>query len=69
MTPSTAPTPPTPFRREPLVLDCTDCPGYDTEACDDCLVRVVLDHEERRAVQVMADAGLLDEAVRLRLVG
>jgi hypothetical protein len=59
----------TPFRRQPIILDCSDCPGYDTEACDDCLVRVVLDEDERRAVGLIADAGLLDEAVRLRLVG
>lgn len=60
------------------ILDCSDCVGRETAACDDCLVKfivdldderpVVLDDETARAVRVLDDAGLVRGAGRLRAV-
>lgn len=60
------------------VLDCSDCVGRESAACDDCLVKfivdldderpVVLDDETARAVRVLDDAGLVKGAGRLRAV-
>lgn len=62
------------FRRlgdeEPaLTIDCAVCEALDTDACDDCVVSylvgheagtpVILDREEKRAVDLLADAGLV----------
>lgn len=53
-------------------IDCDTCRMLDTEACDDCVVTVLLsdgpldlDDAERRALDTLADAGLTP---RLRLV-
>ncbi|MEQ8841247.1 MAG: hypothetical protein RIB98_09720 [Acidimicrobiales bacterium] len=50
-------------------IDCAVCEVRDTDACDDCVVSylvgheagtpVVLDAEEKRAVELLADAGLV----------
>ncbi|MDW3218548.1 MAG: hypothetical protein R8F63_08015 [Acidimicrobiales bacterium] len=52
-----------------LTIDCAVCVALDTAACDDCVVTclvghevgtpVVLDPEERRAVDLLAEAGLV----------
>jgi hypothetical protein len=52
-----------------LTIDCDLCVAQHTDACDDCVVSylvgheagtpVVLDSEERRAVELLADAGLV----------
>lgn len=52
-----------------LVIDCDMCAMAHTEACDDCVVSylvghvvgtpVVLDFEERRAYELLNDAGLV----------
>jgi len=52
-----------------LTIDCAVCEVRDTDACDDCVVSylvghevgtpVVLDAEEKRAVELLADAGLV----------
>jgi hypothetical protein len=57
-------------RTEPaLTIDCAVCVAQDTDACDDCVVSylvgheadtpMVLDAEELRAVELLADAGLV----------
>lgn len=60
------------------VLDCSECAGRQTDACDDCIVaflidrdeagRAVLDGDEVRAVRVMSDAGLVPSVRHLRAV-
>lgn len=60
------------------VLDCSDCVGRESAACDDCVVKFVLDcaddgtvavdHEDLRAIGVLADAGLVPRVRRLRAV-
>lgn len=60
------------------ILDCSECVGRETDACDDCLVKfvvdlddergLVLDDETARAVRVLDDAGLVRGARRLRAV-
>lgn len=56
-----------------MLIDCDGCAMRDL-ACDDCVVRVLLDapdsslevdEDERRALSVLADCGLVP---RLRLV-
>jgi hypothetical protein len=52
-----------------LTIDCAVCEVRETDACDDCVVSylvgheigtpVVLDAEEKRAVDLLADAGLV----------
>ncbi|MFT7607482.1 MAG: hypothetical protein ACI9MX_000537 [Candidatus Aldehydirespiratoraceae bacterium] len=52
-----------------LIIDCDVCVARATDACDDCMVSylvgheagtpVVLDAEEKRAVELLADAGLV----------
>lgn len=52
-----------------LTIDCAVCEVRETDACDDCVVSylvgheidtpVVLDAEEKRAVELLADAGLV----------
>lgn len=52
-----------------LTIDCAVCEVRDTDACDDCIVSylvgheagtpVVLDADEKRAVELLADAGLV----------
>ena len=52
-----------------LTIDCAICVSRHTDACDDCIVSylvdhevdtpVVLDAEEQRAVDLLADAGLV----------
>ncbi|WP_421840028.1 hypothetical protein [Mycobacterium sp.] len=55
---------------EPVVIDCDDC-AVRGPGCRDCVVSVLLGtpetllHDERAALEVLADAGL---APRLRLV-
>ncbi|MGH3515857.1 MAG: hypothetical protein ACRDQ7_00250 [Haloechinothrix sp.] len=57
---------------EPLTIDCERC-DVRPQACSDCVVSVLLgapptvewDADERRAVDALADAGMLP---RLRLV-
>jgi hypothetical protein len=56
----------------PLLVDCDTCRMRDTDACSDCVVAVlladgplVLDGEEREALDALAGAGLVP---RLRLV-
>lgn len=54
---------------EGLTIDCDDCRFQNTDACDDCVVSficgrepddaVIIDAAERRAVRLLADAGLL----------
>lgn len=53
-------------------IDCDTCRMRETEACDDCVVNVLLaegpldlDEAEQQALDTLADAGL---APRLRLV-
>ncbi len=51
------------------MIDCDDCVMQHTETCDDCVVShlvghvagtpVVLDFEERRAYELLNDAGLV----------
>ncbi len=56
-----------------LVIDCTACLMAETAACDDCVVTyltaqagpLVLEAEERQAIDALAEAGLVP---RLRLV-
>jgi len=59
-----------PFSTEAaLTIDCEICEVRDTDACDDCVVSylvgheagtpVVLDADEKRAVDLLADAGLV----------
>lgn len=60
------------------ILDCSDCVGRESAACDDCLVKfivdldderpVLLDDETARAIRVLDDAGLVRGAGRLRAV-
>ena len=55
--------------QEGLTIDCDMCVMQHTEACDDCVVSylvghvagtpVVLDFEERRAYELLNDAGLV----------
>lgn len=60
-------------------LDCSTCVGHETEACDDCVVRFVVDRAvagapepervgdaEARAIRLFAEAGLLAEVRSLR---
>lgn len=52
-----------------LTIDCDVCAVRETDACDDCVVSylvgheagtpVVLDAEEKRAVELLAEAGLV----------
>jgi hypothetical protein len=52
-----------------LTIDCAVCVMQHTDACDDCVVSylvgheagtpVVLDTEEKRAVDLLAEAGLV----------
>ena len=52
-----------------LTIDCAVCEVRETDACDDCVVSylvgheagtpVVLDADEKRAVELLADAGLV----------
>ena len=52
-----------------LTIDCAVCTMRHTDACDDCVVSylvgheagtpVVLDAAEKRAVELLADAGLV----------
>lgn len=52
-----------------LTIDCSACVAQFSDACDDCVVSylinhepgtpVVLDDDERRAVELLADAGLV----------
>ena len=52
-----------------LTIDCAVCVARDTDACADCVVSyfvgheagtpVVLDHEEKRAVDLLTAAGLV----------
>ncbi len=52
-----------------LTIDCAVCEVRDTDACDDCVVSylvgheagtpVILDAEEKRAVDLLAEAGLV----------
>lgn len=58
-----------PSEQAPLVIDCDMCAMAHTETCDDCVVSylvghvvgtpVVLDFEERRAYELLNDAGLV----------
>ena len=56
---------------DPIVIDCDTCVMRHTAACDDCVVSVMLagaprlESDERRALEVLAEAGLVP---RLRLV-
>ncbi len=51
----------------PLVVDCDRCLMADSAACDDCVVAyltapggpLVLEADERRALDALADAGLV----------
>ena len=60
----------TPEPDEPLVIDCDEC-AVRGPGCRDCVVSVLLGmpetllHDERAALEVLAEAGL---APRLRLV-
>ncbi|MDE0067498.1 MAG: hypothetical protein OXN44_11585 [Acidimicrobiaceae bacterium] len=55
--------------QEGLMIDCDMCVMQHTETCDDCVVSylvghaegtpVVLDFEERRAFELLNDAGLV----------
>lgn len=60
----------TPAPHEPvLTIDCAVCEVRDTDACDDCLVSYLVGHEagtpveldadEKRAVDLLAEAGLV----------
>lgn len=55
---------------EPIVIDCDDC-ALRGRGCRDCVVSVLLGvpetllHDERAALEALADAGLVP---RLRLV-
>ena len=52
-----------------VTIDCDVCVMRETDACDDCMVSylvgheagtpVVLDEAEKRAVELLADAGLV----------
>ncbi len=52
-----------------LTIDCDACVAQFTDACDDCVVSylvnhepgtpVLLDDDERRAVELLAEAGLV----------
>lgn len=54
-----------------LTIDCDQCRMQYTDACGDCLVtflcgaesehEVVIDGDEARALQVMADAGMVPQ--------
>ncbi len=58
---------------DPIVVDCASCLMAETSACDDCVVTyltapagpLVLEAEERRAIDALAEEGLVP---RLRLV-
>lgn len=60
----------TPQSDEPVVIDCDEC-AVRGPGCRDCVVSVLLGipetllHDERAALEVLAEAGL---APRLRLV-
>ena len=60
----------TPGPDEPVVIDCDEC-AVRGPGCRDCVVSVLLGvpetllHDERQALEVLAEAGL---APRLRLV-
>lgn len=56
-------------------LDCSDCVGHETPACDDCVVKVIVDRQpvlvdddDVRALGVLAEAGLVPAVRRLRAV-
>jgi hypothetical protein len=52
-----------------LTIDCAICVSRHTDACDDCIVSYLVDHDadtpvvldvdEQRAVDLLADAGLV----------
>jgi hypothetical protein len=52
-----------------LVIDCNTCVARDTDACSDCVVTfvcsrdagdaLVIDATERRALRLLAEAGLV----------
>lgn len=54
-----------------LTISCDDCALQHTDACDDCVVSFVLDHDphdaividadEARAVRLLAGAGLVPQ--------
>jgi hypothetical protein len=55
---------------EGLVISCDDCAHQHTSQCDDCVVsficggieeKLVLGGDERRALRLLADAGLTPE--------
>jgi hypothetical protein len=58
-----------PVAQAALTIDCAVCEVRETDACDDCVVSylvgheigtpVVLDADEKRAVELLADAGLV----------
>jgi hypothetical protein len=59
-----------PVRSEPVVtIDCEDCIRYQGDDCDDCVVSYLVDHDpatpvvfgpqEQKAVDLLADAGLI----------
>jgi hypothetical protein len=60
----------TPGPDEPVIIDCDEC-AVRGPGCRDCVVSVLLGvpatllHDERQALEVLAEAGL---APRLRLV-
>jgi hypothetical protein len=54
---------------ETLTISCSDCVLQESDACEDCIVTFVVDHDpreaviidaaEQRAVRLLHDAGLL----------
>ena len=62
-----------------FVIDCATCPGRGTDACDGCVVDVVVsdrpgepitvDGEELRALRLLAGAGLIPSVHRARRAG
>lgn len=63
----------------PLVIDCRDCAGQSSPACDDCVVTficsrrpdeaVVIDVPEQRALRLLSGAGLLPGLRHVRRPG
>lgn len=62
-----------------MLIDCEDCAMDGTPACDDCVVSflvkrrpgeaVVIDADERRAVRMLAAAGLVPDLRHRRRAG
>ncbi len=62
-----------------MLIDCDDCVMAGTAACDDCVVSflverrpgeaVVIDADERRAVRMLAAAGLVPDLRHRRRAG